>query len=180
MASKRGGAKVSKPIAKIVAAMISVLLLMLASRTEVSATDTQGAIRSLEDSFARAVREKDLDKIMSHYTKSESLVVFDVVPPRQYTGWIAYKEDWRKFLAECKDNPKFEISELETYGGNRFAYSHSIQHFSCTNQQDKKFDVIFRVTDGYANFGNEWLIAHEHVSVPVDLTTGKADFQSQP
>ncbi len=170
----------SKLIAKIVATVIGILLLVLASRTEVSATDVQGAIRSLEDSFARAVRDKDIDKIMSHYAVSENLVVFDVIPPRQYTGWKAYKEDWRKFLAECKDNPNFEISELETYGGNRFAYSHSIQHFSCTNRQDKKLDMIFRVTDGYANFGGEWLIAHEHVSVPVDLTTGKAVFQSQP
>ena len=170
----------SKLVAKIVAATIGVVLLVIAWRTEVSATDTQAAIRSLEDSFARAVRAKDIDKIMSHYTVSESLVVFDVIPPRQYTGWKAYKEDWRKFLVECKDNPNFEISELETYGGNRFAYSHSIQHFSCTNQQDKKLNMLLRVTDGYANFGGEWLIAHEHVSVPVDLTTGKAVFQSQP
>ena len=169
----------SKLITKVVAATIGVLLLVIACSTEVSATEPQSAIRSLEDGFARAVRAKDLDKIMSYYTVSDSLVVFDVIPPRQYTGWNAYKEDWRKFLAECKDNPNFEISELETFGGNRFAYSHSVQHFSCTNRQDKKLDIVTRVTDGYANFGNEWLIAHEHVSVPVDLTTGKAVLQSQ-
>jgi hypothetical protein len=40
--------------------------------------------------------------------------------------------------------------------------------------------MILRVTDGYANFGGEWLIAHEHVSVPVDLTTGQAILQSKP
>ena len=164
---------------KIMTAAIAVMLMGIAC-TEASATDTQGAIRSLEDSFASAVRAKDLDKIMSLYTVSENLVVFDLVPPRQYTGWKAYKEDWRNFLAQCKNNPTFEISELETYGGNRFAYSHSIQHFTCTNQQDKKLDLILRVTDGYANFGGQWLIAHEHVSVPVDMTTGKAVFQSQP
>ena len=73
-----------------------------------------------------------------------------------------------------------EISDLEIYGGNRYAYSHSVQHFACTDQQGKKLNLILRVTDGYANFGGEWLIAHEHVSVPVDLTTGKADLQSKP
>jgi hypothetical protein len=26
----------------------------------------------------------------------------------------------------------------------------------------------------------KWLIAQEHVSVPVDLSTGKPDFQSKP
>jgi hypothetical protein len=37
-----------------------------------------------------------------------------------------------------------------------------------------------RVTDGYRKFGSEWLIVLEHVSVPVDLATGKADFASNP
>ena len=72
------------------------------------------------------------------------------------------------------------IGEIETYGVARYPYIHSIQHFSCPNQQGKKLDLIFRVTDGYANFGNEWLIAHEHVSEPVDLTTGRAVLQSKP
>ncbi len=166
--------------AKVIAVALAALTVVAVRWTDASATDVQGAVRSLEYSFAEAVRAKDLDKIMKHYTVSENIVVFDLVPPRQYTGWKAYKEDWRKFLAGCKDSPKFEISELETYGGGRFAYSHSIQHFSCTNQQDKKIDLILRVTDGYANFGGEWLIAHEHVSVPVDLTTGQAILQSKP
>jgi hypothetical protein len=30
-----------------------------------------------------------------------------------------------------------------------------------------------RVTDGYKKVNGQWLIAHEHVSVPVDLTTMK-------
>jgi hypothetical protein len=29
---------------------------------------------------------------------------------------------------------------------------------------------------GYRKIGNNWFIAHEHVSVPVDLQTGKANF----
>ncbi|MGB3549404.1 MAG: nuclear transport factor 2 family protein [Candidatus Binatus sp.] len=166
--------------AKVIAVAVAALTVVAIRWTDASATDVQGAVRSLEDSFAQAVRAKDVDAIMKHYTVSEDLVVFDVVPPRQYTGWKAYKEDWRKILSGCKDSPKFEISELVTYGGGRFAYSHSIQNFSCTNQQDKKLDMILRVTDGYANFGGEWLIAHEHVSVPVDLTTGQAILQSKP
>lgn len=156
------------------------LMLVLGCPMEASATDVQGVIRTLEARFATAVRAKDIDQIMANYTVSEALVVFDADPPRQYTGWQAYKEHWKKILAGCKDTPEMAISDLEIYGGARFAYSHSIQHFACTNQQGKKLDLILRVTDGYANFGGEWLIAHEHVSVPVDLTTGQALLQSKP
>ena len=156
------------------------LLLVLTCPMEASATDAEAVIRTLEAHFAAAVRAKDIDQIMAKYTVSEALVVFDVDPPRQYTSWQAYKEHWQKILAACKDAPTMEISDLEIYGGARYAYSHSIQHFACTNQQGKKLNLILRVTDGYANFDGEWLIAHEHVSVPVDLTTGKADLQSKP
>jgi ketosteroid isomerase-like protein len=148
-------------------------------RAEASA-DAHTSIMALEAKFTDAIKAKDLDKIMSCYENSDDLVVFDVIPPRQYTGWNAYKEDFRKFLAQCKDSPNLEISDLEIDGDVRVAYSHSIQHFTCTNQQGGKMDVTLRVTDGYHNFHHQWLISHEHISVPVDLTTGKADLQSKP
>ena len=162
-----------------VAAPILALALVASWQAEASA-DAHTSIMELESKFTDAVKAKDLDKIMANYNNSDNLVVFDVIPPRQYTGWNAYKEDFRNFLAQCKDSPNFEISDLEIYGDVRVAYSHSIQHFTCTDQQGKKLDLTFRVTDGYQNFHHQWLIWHEHVSVPVDLTTGKADLQSKP
>jgi ketosteroid isomerase-like protein len=90
--------------AKVIAVAVAALAVVAIRWTDASATDVQGAVRSLEYSLAQAVRAKDLDAIMKLYTVSEHLVVFDLVPPRQYTGWKAYKEDWRKFLAGCKDS----------------------------------------------------------------------------
>ena len=37
-----------------------------------------------------------------------------------------------------------------------------------------------RVTDCYRKIDGKWLITHEHVSVPVDLATAKADLASKP
>ncbi|HUA36477.1 MAG TPA: nuclear transport factor 2 family protein [Candidatus Binataceae bacterium] len=161
-------------------APIAALIVVMMWRDEAPAlTDPTTAIEELENRFAAAVQAKDLDGIMANYTNSDNLVVFDVMPPRQYTGWQAYKDDWKNALAGCKDAPKVEISELEIVGDTRYAYSHCIQHFTCTDPQGKKSDLILRVTDGYANFRGKWLIAHEHISVPVDLATGKADLQSK-
>jgi ketosteroid isomerase-like protein len=33
--------------------------------------------------------------------------------------------------------------------------------------------MTVRVTDGYKKVNGQWLIAHEHVSIPVDLATMK-------
>jgi ketosteroid isomerase-like protein len=40
--------------------------------------------------------------------------------------------------------------------------------------------LIVRVTDVYKKAHRRWLIVHEHVSVPVDLDTGKPDLASKP
>jgi ketosteroid isomerase-like protein len=37
-----------------------------------------------------------------------------------------------------------------------------------------------RVTDGYRKIAGKWLIALEHISVPVDLKTGKASLSAKP
>jgi ketosteroid isomerase-like protein len=46
--------------------------------------------------------------------------------------------------------------------------------------QGHPIDRPVRVTDGYRKIAGNWLIALEHVSVPVDLATGKAVLTSKP
>ena len=170
----------SKRIGKAIVLASVALLMILAWRAPAPAVaDFDQEIRMLQDRLAAAIRAKDIDKIMACYINSPKLVVFDVIPPRQYTGWDAYKANWEGFLAQCNDSPTSEISDLHVQGGQGFAFSHSIQHFACTTKNGK-MDVTLRVTDCYANFSGKWLIAHEHISVPVDLATGKADLQSKP
>jgi hypothetical protein len=37
-----------------------------------------------------------------------------------------------------------------------------------------------RVSDVYRKIKGQWLVVHEHVSVPIDLATSKPDFASKP
>jgi hypothetical protein len=62
----------------------------------------------------------------------------------------------------------------------KLGFSHSIQHVTGTDTQGRPVDRTVRVTDGYRKVGGDWLIALEHVSVPVDLATGKPDVHSKP
>ena len=59
-------------------------------------------------------------------------------------------------------------------------FSHSIQHLTGTDTKGQPVDVTVRVTDVYRKIKGNWLIVHEHVSVPVDLNTGKPDLSSKP
>jgi ketosteroid isomerase-like protein len=165
----------------MIAVTIAALLVIAMSRTKTAAvTDPEASITALEHNFAEAVKAKNLDAMMANYSNSEDLVVFDVIPPLQYTGWNAYKEDWKKVLAGCAGAPTMDIRELRVYGDMRFAFSHSIQHFACKDPKGKMLEMTMRATDGYANFDGKWLIVHEHLSVPVDLATGRAELNATP
>jgi uncharacterized protein (TIGR02246 family) len=103
-----------------------------------------------------------------------------VVPPRQYVGAAAYRKDWQTFFGSFDGPITVELTDLDVAADRNLAYSHSIQHVAGTDKQGKKLDLTVRVTDVYKKAHGRWLIAHEHVSVPVDLDTGKPDLTSKP
>ncbi len=140
----------------------------------------EAAIRALEDRFAAAVNAGDVNAIMKSYVPGQSLVVFDVVPPRQYLGADAYRKDWVEFLAGFKGPPRLDISDLAITADGNLGFSHSIQRARGTDTKGQPIDLTVRVTDGYRKIGGKWLIVLEHVSVPVDLATGKPDLSSKP
>ncbi len=145
-----------------------------------AAAGDKAEIEALESSFAAAFNAKDLDAIMKVYVSGPGLFVFDVTPPRQHVGSDDYRKDWQEALAGAKGPIKFEIGDLSVTVDGDVAYGHSIQHMTGTNTKDKPVDVTVRVSDVYRKLKGKWLIVEEHVSVPVDLDTGKADLTSAP
>ena len=151
-----------------------------ASQTSVrAASSDEASIRALENRYVAAVNAKDVSAVMKVYVPDESLFVFDVIPPRQYVGAKAYAKDWTDFLGFFK-SLKFEISDLSVTADGAMGFSHSIQRVTGTNTKDQPIDLTVRVTDVYRKINGNWLIVHEHVSIPVDLDTGKPDLSSKP
>ena len=140
----------------------------------------EAAIRALEDRFTTAFNAGDVDAMMKNYVPGESLVVFDVVPPRQHLGANAYRKAWTGFFSHFKDTPKIAITDLAITVDGNVGFSHSIQHVTGTDMQGHPVNRTVRVTDGYRKIAGHWLIALEHVSVPADIKTGQADFTSKP
>jgi uncharacterized protein (TIGR02246 family) len=143
-------------------------------------SDEETAIRALEDNFVAAFNAGNVDAMMKNYIPDSSLVVFDVVPPRQHQGADAYRKAWMGFFSHFRGTPKIEINDLSITVDGTIAFSHSIQHVTGIDTKGHAIDRTVRVTDGYRKIGGNWLIALEHVSVPVDVTTGKADLTSKP
>ena len=138
-------------------------------------------IKNLEDRFMAAFKQKDVNGVMACYVADESLFVFDVTPPRQYVGAAAYRKDWEDLLALFPGPIEADMTDVAiTVGGGDIAWGHSIEHTVGSLKDGRKMDFTVRLTDGYRKVNGKWLIAHEHVSIPVDILTGKADLSSKP
>jgi ketosteroid isomerase-like protein len=134
-------------------------------------------LKALEDRFMTAFRAKDVDAIMQLCVPDDSLVVFDITPPRQRNGPQAYRRDWEDVFNRYDGPLEAEISDLAVTAGGDVAYVCSIHHVAGTMKGGKKADYTVRVTDGFKKINGKWLIAHTHVSVPINPVTGKADME---
>lgn len=147
---------------------------------ETPAGGDKAAIEALENAFAVAFRARDVDALMKVYEPGSHLFVFDVTPPRQHVGWEDYKKDWQELFAAFPGPVAVDITDLEITTVGTVAYSHSVQKGHLTAKDGSKVNLTVRVTDVYRKIHGHWLIVQEHVSVPVDLASGKADLSSRP
>ena len=135
-------------------------------------------IKALEERFTTAFRAKDVDAIMQFCVPDDSLVVFDVHPPREINGPQAYRKDWEDLFNQFSGPLEVDARDIDVTAGEDVAYVHYIHHVVGMMKGGKKADVTVRVTDCFKKVEGKWLIAHTHVSVPVDPRTGKANLES--
>jgi ketosteroid isomerase-like protein len=141
--------------------------------------DDAAEIRAAQNSIAAGAEARDLDKIMSNYWHSPELFVFDVYPPRQYVGWNAFRKDWRDFLAVYKGPITYQMQDMFVDTDGKLGYVHVIEHIAGTTNAGKRDVINMRITEVYKKIEGKWQIVHEHASVPVDLTTRRADILSK-
>jgi ketosteroid isomerase-like protein len=85
--------------------ILSVLSVAILISTNAAAGDQsaanadKAAIQALEDTYNDGFNSKDVDKVMSVYAPGKQLFVFDVVPPREYKSWEAYKKDFEELFS---------------------------------------------------------------------------------
>lgn len=140
------------------------------------AADAKAEITALEHQCAAAT---SADELMAKcYDSSNEVAVYDLTPPLEFAGLKAVHGDFDNFFKNVK-NPKIEFVNLHVYADGKMGFARSIQHFTGTSNDGKPMDMTFRVTDCLHKVNGKWKILHTHVSLPVDLATGKAEFQAK-
>jgi uncharacterized protein (TIGR02246 family) len=145
-----------------------------------TAANDEAEIRQLLDRWAKSFHARDLNGIMSIYEPGDALVSYDIVPPLQYTGFEAYKKDYQEFLDQFQGAIDIEYRDLKIFAGDTVAFSRGLERMTGTLKNGQKFDAWVRFTECYRKTRGHWLTIHDHISIPVDLNTGKAVLDLKP
>ncbi len=129
-------------------------------------------IRAAVDGWVEAVRQRDLDRIMSYY--APDVVSFDAILALQFKGREAYRQHWRACLDMCTSEMAFEVRELAVAADRDVAFCHYLLSCGGTKEDGEKEVGWMRATVCYRAIGGRWLVVHEHFSAPFDMESGKA------
>ena len=72
------------------------------------------------------------------------------------------------------------MHDLRIATDNDVAYSYSLNHVRGTRSDGTKLDMWWRATVCFRKMDDQWMVAHEHNSVPFNPETGQASLQLKP
>jgi uncharacterized protein (TIGR02246 family) len=127
-------------------------------------TTDEAAICDMIENWARAVRTKNLNEILANH--SPDILMFDVPPPLQSRGIDAYKKTWDLFLSWSKNSGVFDIREMSMTAGDDVAFVTALMRCAGTESNGDKTELDFRLTVGLRKIDDQWIITHEHHSIP--------------
>jgi uncharacterized protein (TIGR02246 family) len=125
--------------------------------------EDEGQIRQLVQNWAQAVRNRDLQNVLKFH--SDDIVMYDVPKPFQSVGLDAYRKTWDTFFAYTKPGV-FDIQKLTVFADNHIAFCFATMKCADKSNSVDYIELDFRLTIGLQKTNDQWMIVHEHHSIP--------------
>ena len=146
--------------------------------TEDNRLADEARIRELMDDWVTALRNRDVEAIVS--SQAPDVLSFDVVNPLQYVGSGATRLRAEEWMSSFQGPIGLEIRDLRVTVGDGVAFAHSLNRISGTTAAGGRVNMWLRSPVCYSKIDGEWLVTHQHSSVPFDGESGKASLQLEP
>jgi ketosteroid isomerase-like protein len=118
----------------------------------------ESEVLSVIERWARAVSNGDREAILRNH--ADDLLMFDF--PNEVSGLDAYNRTWDFFFTNPKGPITFRPTEMHIEAGDHVAFASCRMRCEGTSAGD----VDFRLTTGLRKIDGNWVIVHEHHSVP--------------
>lgn len=138
----------------------------------------ESAITGQIDEIIEGLRAKDLDVLAGIY--AADVVSFDIDPPLQHVGLAAKLKNWERVFTVFQD-VNYEVRDLKITAGDDVAFAYGFGRLSGTLMNGATTNGMWvRVTFCFQKVEGDWLIAHDQVSVPFDIASGKGVADLEP
>ncbi len=128
--------------------------------------------------IVEGIKAKDLDALRRLY--ADDVVSFDIDPPLQHVGIDAKLKNWANAFTFFQD-VAYEVRDLTLTVDESVAFGHCFGRLSGTTKNGVAVDGMWvRATFCFRKVDGNWLIAHDQVSVPLDIATGKGVTDLEP
>ena len=104
---------------------------------------------------------------------SDDIVYFDLVPPLRYAGSAALRARFSDWFERWQSAIGQELRDVTILASGDVAAAHMLIRTSGTLKTGQEVGYWVRTTDFCRRSDLKWQITHEHVSLPVDLKSGR-------
>ena len=138
----------------------------------------EAAIRRQIEKVVEGLRAKDLETLREPYARD--VVSFDVEPPLQHVGIEAKLANWARVF-EVFETVDYDLRDLTLTIGGDVAFGYAFGRLSGTMRNGVAAPGMWvRATYGLRKIDSTWRIAHDQVSVPFDILSGKGVVDLEP
>ena len=132
-----------------------------------SGSSVEVSLRRRIDALTQAIRDKNVEQLMTFY--APDVVAFDVRPPLDTRGAAAYRQNFERWFAAFEGPLEFELHNLRVVPGEGTAFCHYLGLVAGARSADHKTGYWVRGTTCFERRDGEWLVSHEHISMPAPM-----------
>jgi ketosteroid isomerase-like protein len=128
---------------------------------------TVAVLRGRIDEIAQAIRDKNLDQLMTFYDRD--VEVYDLRASLNVSGANAYRNNLEHWFDSFEGPLGFELHNLRLTAGEGAAFCHYLGLVTGARPGGRSSGYWVRGTTCFARRDGDWLITHEHISTPAPM-----------
>ncbi|MGV2129501.1 YybH family protein [Agrobacterium vitis] len=140
---------------------------------DIGPTEDVEAIRNQRRGWKDAFVAKNVEQILSYYAPGDELVSYDIMPPLEYSGLDVYRESWKNFFDAFEGSPGMDNKDLQVKCSGDIGFATNLIRLH-GKMSGHDVSMWLRETCCLRKIDGKWLLVHDHVSVPMDLSNGMA------
>jgi len=148
------------------ALLIGSTLLVAQGQPARGAGVTSAPTKAVLDQVIAAWASMDVSKAAGFYAKDPGLIFYDIAP-RKYTGWPEYEKGTLAMFKTLKSLSMKVAPDAQVHEAGNTAWTTATVDGELVHADGSKLPVNARWTTVWEKRGTNWLIVHEHFSLPL-------------